>query len=93
MSTFAVEFFGLPYEITGKREVVIELPSGAKLADLIAALRRRTPALEGNVIRKGENRLAEHYGFYIKGRFYVDDSDLELHEGDRIRLLTLASRG
>ncbi len=88
-----VQLFGLPHEITELHEVEVGLKDGASLGDVIAALRREIPALEGRVIRAGENRLMEHCAFNINGRFYLDDREAHLQNGDRILLLTLATGG
>jgi len=88
-----VRLFGFPSAITELQEVEVGLNDGANLGDVIAALRREIPALEGRVIRAGENRLMEHLAFNINGRFYLDDSEVQLQNGDRILLLTLAARG
>ncbi len=88
-----VQLFGLPHEITELHEVEVELKDEAKLGDVIAALRREIPALEGRVIRAGENRLMEHCVFNINGRFYPDDREVQLQDGDRILLLAIATGG
>ncbi len=93
MKRCIVQLFGLPREITELQEVEVELKDGANLGDVIAALRREIPALEGRVIRAGENRLMEHCAFNINGRFYLDDREVQLQDGDRILLLTLATGG
>jgi len=93
MIKFLVEMFGLSPEITGLQEVEVELEDGASPTDVIARLRREIPALEGPVIRCEEDRLVEHYGFYINGRFYTGDEEVQLKDGDRIVLLALASGG
>ena len=88
-----VQLFGLPRDITKLRAVDIELNDGASLRDLIAALKRKIPALEGRVIRAGEDRLLSHYSFNVNGRFYSNDRELQLQRDDRVVLLTLASGG
>ncbi len=93
MNRCIVQLFGLPHEITELQKVEVELKDGAKLGDVIAALRREIPALEGRVIRAGENRLMEHYAFNINGRFYLNDKEVQLQDGDRVALLTLATGG
>ena len=93
MARYVVEMFGLAHEIAGVREVELELGNKASLADLVATLRREIPALEGRVIHPGEDRLMEHYAFNVNGRFYFDDMGLQLHRGDRVALLTLATGG
>jgi len=93
MNRCIVQLFGLPREITELREVEVELKDGANLGDVIAALRREIPALEGNVIRAREDRLIENYGFNINGRFYLNNEEVQLKDGDHIALLTLATGG
>ena len=93
MNRCIVQLFGLPREITDLREVEVELKDGANLGDVIAALKREIPALEGPIIRAGENRLMEHCAFNINGRFYLDDKEAQLQDGDRVLLLTLATGG
>ena len=93
MKRCIVQLFGLPREITELQEVEVGLKNEANLGDVIAALRREIPALEGRVIRAGENRLMEHCAFNINGRFYLDDREVQFQDGDRILLLTLATGG
>ena len=93
MNRCIVQLFGLPHEITELQKVEVGLKDGANLGDAIAALRREIPALEGRVIRAGENRLMEHCAFNINGRFYLNDKDVQLQDGDRVSLLTLATGG
>jgi molybdopterin converting factor small subunit len=93
MARYVVEMYGLPYEIAKRREVEVRVEDGARLGDIIAALRREIPALEGDVIRTGEDRLVERYMFNINGRFYFDNEEPKLKDGDHLRLLTLATAG
>ena len=88
-----VEMFGLPHRITELREVELRLKNGANLRDVVAALRCAIPALEGRVIRAGEDRLTEYYAFSINGQFYINDQDIKLKDGDSVMLLTLATGG
>lgn len=88
-----VEMFGLTDDITDLREVEVELKDGATLRDVVAALRREIPGLEGRVTCPGEDRLMEHCAFNIGGSFHQDDSDFQPQDGDHIILLTLASGG
>ena len=93
MNRCIVQLFGLPREATELQKVEVGLKDGANLGDVIAALRREIPALEGRVIRAGENRLMEHCAFNINGRFHLDDREFQLQDGDRVSLLTLAIGG
>ena len=93
MNRCFVQLFGLPREVTELQKVEVGLKDGASLGDVIAALRSEIPALEGPVIHAGENRLTEYYAFNINGRFYPNDSEIQLQDSDRIALLTLATGG
>ncbi len=93
MNRCIVQLFGLPRKVTELHEVEVELKDGANLGDVIAALRLEIPTLEGSVIRAGENRLTGHYAFNINGRFYRNDEEVQLQDGDRLLLLTLATGG
>lgn len=88
-----IGLFGLPHEITSVREVEVELGDEASLADIITALRRKIPKLEGTVICAGEDKLTEYYAFNINGRFYTDDREIRIHSGDNIALLALPVGG
>ncbi len=93
MTRYIVGMYGLSGEITELREVEIELKDRASLGDVVGALRRKIPGLEGRVIHAGEDRLMERYAFNINGRFYFDDAEIQLQDGDRVALLTLAMGG
>lgn len=93
MAKYTVEMFGLPYSISGVRQVELELDDEAGLLDLVGALRRAVPSLEGEVITPGADFLMEGFTFNVNGRFHFNDSDLKLKEGDNIVLLTMATVG
>ena len=85
--------YGLPREITEKREVEVELRDGAGMAEVVAALREKVPSLEGPVIVTGEDRLVDEYKFNINGTFYFAGMDFKLKKGDRIALLVPMTGG
>ena len=82
-----VHIYGLPRAISDINKVEIGLKDGAGMADVVAALREKVPALEGPVICPGENRLRAFYKFNINGHFYFTGMDFELYSSDRISLL------
>ncbi len=52
-----MKLFALYRELTGEREVEIELPDGAKVKDMLEALEERFPKLRGRLVeRRGEQR-------------------------------------
>lgn len=89
----AVELYGIPRQVTTERKVEVELNDEASLAELIAALRHKIPALGGTVFSPDEDRLTEFYVFNINGRFYIDDREIRVRQGDRVALLALAAGG
>ena len=93
MSGYIVEMFGLPYSLTGKRRVEFELENSAGLTDIVGALKREVPELIGEILNPDSDYLMDGFTFNINGRFYSDDRDLKIKEGDRIILLTLATIG
>lgn len=93
MFTCTVEIFGLPEEIRSQQKVEVSLRDGASLKDVILVLKRKVPALEGPVIRLGTDQLLDHFGFYVNGRCYASDEDVQLKKGDHIALLALATGG
>jgi len=85
--------YGLEPAITTLRSVELELNDGANMAEVVGELKKKVPSLEGPVIQPGQNRLGEAYKFNINGHFFYDGMDFDLHEGDRIALLTPATGG
>jgi hypothetical protein len=93
MAKFNVEMFGLSSDITDLKSVEIEVKEGSGLREVVAALKRQVPALDGSVIRAGQDRLSERYVFNIDGRFCFDTDKVQLRDGDHIRLLLLSTGG
>jgi molybdopterin converting factor small subunit len=93
MNKWVIPMYGLPREITEKREVEVELRDGAGMAEVLAALREKVPALEGPVIVPGGDRLVDEYKFNINGSFYYSGMDFRLKKGDRIALLVPMTGG
>jgi len=93
MNKWVIPMYGLPREITEKREVEVELREGAGMAEVVAALREKIPSLEGKVIVRGQDRLADEYKFNINGTFYFAGMDFKLKKGDRIALLVPMTGG
>ena len=88
-----VYIYGLPREIADVREVHVELNDNAGMAEVIAAMKEKVPALDGPVFREGENRLQQFYKFNINGDFYYDGHDFKLNKEDRIALLMPVTAG
>jgi len=88
-----IEMYGIPQNISQESKITIEIEAKATLKDVVAALRRKIPALEGPVIMQGHNRLTENYTFIINGQFQPGDTDLSIQPDDRIVLVLLATGG
>lgn len=93
MAKWIIPMYGLPREITPLREVEVELGDNADMAAVLAAMKAKIPALEGPVIRQGQNRLVDQFKFNINGHFYFDGQDFNLQAGDRIALLVPMTGG
>jgi molybdopterin converting factor small subunit len=89
----SIGLYGPPREITGRAEVEIELSEEAGLTEVIGALRREIPRLEGRVISNGKDKLTGYYVFNINGRFYNDGMKIRIKREDKIALLPLVSGG
>ena len=88
-----VEMWGLPREVSRRAEVEVKLNDKASLHDVIAALRIQVPEFIGVVIREDEDELEDTCVFNIDGQFIQEDQNPEVKDGERIRLLTLATGG
>lgn len=89
-----VKMLGLPYGLTDRHEVEIELNEGATLRDVIVTLKKKIPSLEGPVLHKDSDTPVELYRFNVNGQFYYDDvEDVEMKYGDDIALLTVIAGG
>ena len=95
----SVDMYGLPLGITDLTSVEIELAGDVHLKDIVAALKRKVPALEGQVILPGQDCLAGNYLLNIDGKLHASHTEDEaraltsLKDGDRIALLPLSSGG
>ena len=94
MITCTIELYGLSADLAGITEVVLELPGeDAGMQELVSALKKRLPVLDGIVVKQGENVLADNQAFNINGRFFSGSDVITVHDDDRIRLLTAAIGG
>lgn len=93
MITCVVEFYGLAGELAGKDRVELRLGDGAGIAEVVSALRREFPAMDGIALEKGQDLLAETQLFNIDGNFYHKGDEVRLKQGDRLKMLTLATGG
>lgn len=78
-----VMLFALYRELTGEKEVHLELPRGAKVADMLRVLEERYPKLKGRFIERSE----EHGRSFIlmKGGRWPDPNE-KLEDGEEFAL-------
>ena len=94
-----VDMYGLPLGVTDLTSVEIRLEEDARLRDIVAALKREVPGLEGQVILPGKDCLAGDYLLNIDGKLHAGHTDDEsevlvsLKDGERIALLPISSGG
>ena len=93
MAAYTVGLFGLSHVFPGQHDIEVELGPETTLGELLAALRRKMPALEGKIIRTGEDKLAGLYAFNVNGRFFLDEYDIKIRATDHILIVTLALGG
>ena len=93
MINCVVEMWGFAREVSGIQQVEISLDDDAVMKDALRELRKRVPALDGTVIEKEEDKLDDSSAFNVNGQFYDGGDTVKLHDGDRIRLLTMATGG
>ena len=88
-----VEIYGLPQNLVPQNRLEVELEDDASLKDVVAALKRKVPGLEGPVIEQGQDRLLDNYAFAVNGQFQTGESNLPIHPRDKIVLVLLATGG
>ncbi len=94
MITCIVEFYGQSYELAGRKEAVLKLEKNkAGIPDMVAALRKEVPALDGFVLKEGQDSLMDNQVLNINGQFYHNGDEIILRDDDRIRVLTIATGG
>jgi hypothetical protein len=88
-----IEMYGLPHNITQQNKIVVLVKDEASLKDIVAALKQKIPALEGQVIQREQDQLIENYTFIVNGQFQPGDGGYRIQQNDRIVLVLLATGG
>jgi molybdopterin converting factor small subunit len=90
-----LEFFGVARLVTGAREHFFDLQEGATYGELVRHLGRRYPALIGDVIQPGGDRLQLPNTFYNKDARFIkpEQMDHRLQDGDQLILMSLSAGG
>jgi hypothetical protein len=93
MFSLNIEMYGIPENITLQNKVAVDLADEASLKEVVVALKRKIPALEGTVICQGQDLLLEEYSFIINGQSHPGDSNIRIKRNDRIVLVLMATGG
>ena len=88
-----IELFGLAQLVCNRRQVSLEVPSEAAIADITAALADACPALVGPVIRDDLSGLYESYVLNLNGLAFVARKRLQLQPGDTLLLFSSQAGG
>jgi hypothetical protein len=91
--TVQVELFGLAQLVCDRRQVAIDVPGSATIADVVAALAKTCPALVGMVIRHDLSGLHESYILNLNGLTFVAQGCLTLQSGDTLLLFSSQAGG
>jgi len=91
--TIQVELFGLAQLVCGRRQVAIDVPGSATVADVATALAKTCPALVGTIIRHDLSGLHESYILNLNGLTFVAQGCLTLQPGDTLLLFSSQAGG
>jgi hypothetical protein len=89
----SVELFGAARLLAKIREIVLDVPAPARLADIYQALADRHPVLLGRVIDAGARSLTRGYACNINGLDFARDSGVPVNSGDRIFIISADAGG
>lgn len=78
-----VKFFAIYRELTGEKEVQIELPPGAKVLDMLRLLEERYPKLRGKFTEGFEGNRSSY--ILMKGGRWPDLND-RIEDGEEFAL-------
>jgi molybdopterin converting factor small subunit len=88
-----VELLGVARLLTKTREVALEFPAPASLADIYGTLKERYPVLLGRVIAADGRSLTRGYACNINGVDFVRDVNAQVNSGDRIFIISADAGG
>jgi molybdopterin-guanine dinucleotide biosynthesis protein A len=91
--TCTVELFGAARLLAKTREVSLELPPGATLADVYSALAAKLPILLGRVISADRTNLFSGYACNINGLNFIRSPTAKVNSGDKIFILSADAGG
>ncbi len=89
----SVELFGAARLLTKTREIVLDVPAPARLADIYRAVADKHPVLRGRVIDADARSLTRGYACNINGLDFSRDNDVAVNPGDRIFIISADAGG
>ena len=89
-----VKLFALYREITGEKEIELELPEKSTILDLIKIITKKYPQLEKHLLLR-EDEISDEPRIILNGRNieWLGGPKTELREGDTIALFPPAAGG
>ena len=89
-----VKLFALYKEITGTKEIELDLPAKSTVLDLIKTIAKKYPQLEKHLLL-GRDEISDEPRIILNGRNieWLKGSKTELKEGDTIALFPPAAGG
>jgi molybdopterin-guanine dinucleotide biosynthesis protein A/molybdopterin converting factor small subunit len=88
-----VELFGVARLVANTREVSLALSPGATVADVLASLAEKLPALVGRVISPDRQSLVDGYACNVNGLQFVRSMAAPITSGDSIVILSADAGG
>jgi molybdopterin converting factor small subunit len=88
-----VELYGVARLVAQTREVSLLLPSGATIADALAALVDRLPVLAQGIVAADGTTLADGYACNVNGLDFVRDARTLIRNGDNIAIVSADAGG
>jgi molybdopterin converting factor small subunit len=93
MMQCTIELFGVARLVAQRREVTLELPAGATVAQLFARLADDLPMLVGRVISSDRHGLLDGYACNVNGREFIRTMTTVLGAGDNVMILSADAGG
>ncbi len=88
-----VELFGVARLKARTGRVSLNLPSGADLGAVLAALADRLPALRGSVLSQDAQRLGPGFACNVNGQAFITDMRAPLRDGDSVLIVSSDAGG
>ena len=88
-----VELFGYARQVSGVREISLDLPNEAGALEIADALGRAAPSLVGVAVSERGCGLMPSYTANVNGATFVGDAPVNLADGDRVFIFSSQAGG